>query len=457
MQSRRDQVQAQAFVQSRLSSALVGADPDAPDHPHRSVMTGTIVGILLTALIATGFGVYGFMRPGGSDKWQKPGVLVLEKDTGSRYIYAGGRLHPVLNTASVRLLYGRTPEVVGVSSKSLGDTPRGAAIGIVGAPDSLPADGAAAEQIWTMCAPVVAGRDGKLVTTTTLTVTMGGNPATVVLGTDQAGVVGAGREQFLLWHGRRMRITESWISRVLGADPAVVPVRTNWLNTVPAGPDLLAPDPGDRGADGPTVDGQPGRSGQLFVSPDGTRHYMLRSNGISALTPFEYALAAADPETTELYDGGRVAPATLSLAALAELRTVPWPVREGDLPDTTPAVVPSLPDGTAWCTRQPMSGGPVEIVAEPVAVPAQAATAGLGERRTDRNADAITVGAGLGGFYAAGHFAQGGGTEHYLITDAGVKYPILSEDDAGKLGYALPASPLPQELLDLIPDGPTLR
>src|SRR5262245_22672624 len=90
MQSRRDQVQAHAYVVGRLVSALVRAEPDLAESPVRRNTTGWFVGLLIAALLVAAFAVFGLIFPGGGRLWTQPGALVVEKETGNRYIYLDG-------------------------------------------------------------------------------------------------------------------------------------------------------------------------------------------------------------------------------------------------------------------------------------------------------------------------------------------------------------------------------
>src|SRR5205823_8000537 len=102
--------------------------------------------------------VIGLIFPAAGSGWQKPGVLIVEKETGTRYLYVSGRLHPVLNLASVRLLTQGQPTVESVSSRALAGLPHGTPLGIPGAPDSLPDPARLLSAGWLICAG--AGTDG---------------------------------------------------------------------------------------------------------------------------------------------------------------------------------------------------------------------------------------------------------------------------------------------------------
>ncbi len=93
----------------------------------------------MAALVCLVVALFGFVVPGGNTKWEKSGTLVLVEDTGARYLSVEGVLHPVHNLTSARLLAGGSLTVSSVKSKSLREAPRGPAVGVVGAPDSLPA------------------------------------------------------------------------------------------------------------------------------------------------------------------------------------------------------------------------------------------------------------------------------------------------------------------------------
>jgi type VII secretion protein EccB len=459
MQSRRDQVQAQSYVLGRLTSALVAAEPEAAENPHRRLLIGTVAGTLIAALVVAGFAVYGFLRPGGATSWRKPGTVVVEKETGSRYVLVDGRLRPVLNYSSALLLFGKKPAVTSVSAASLRSVPRGQSVGIVGAPDALPAPTALAGANWTVCA--VAGRDaaGTLATATTLTVDR--SPAGPALGPDQGVVARApGGETFLVWRGRRFALTQTWLTRVFGYDGAPAPVEPGWLDQLPAGSDIGPLAVPGRGEPGPVVDGAQTQIGQLFVARiAGTaeRHYLLQRDGLSQLTPTGVAVVSSDPETARAYGARPVVPTELTAAALAGLPGSKEAVLPGDLPETPPAVASAGP-GRVWCVRGGEAGGAVRLTAEaPLPPGAVAVGDGVGVTRTARTATAVGVAAGVGGLVRLGRPGQAPGTSYFVVTDAGIKYPLADPSVAEALGYPTSvAATVSPALLELLPTGPLL-
>ncbi len=125
MQTRRDHVQAYQFAMGRLASALVSGDPGRGDSPTRRSALGSVFGVGLVVLLCAGYGVYGLISPVAKDDWRKDGTIVLEKDTGNRYVYANGELRPVRNYASALLIAGARTAPETVSATSLAGVPHG--------------------------------------------------------------------------------------------------------------------------------------------------------------------------------------------------------------------------------------------------------------------------------------------------------------------------------------------
>ena len=157
MATRRDQLQSYQFLLQRVVSALVYRKTDPAQSPFRkaggAVFAGVMISILaLAATVAISFFASNF---GTNKEWWHGGVIVLEEDTGTKYVVFPTledateefpqRLYPVTNFASAVLLAGTT-DTMEVSRNSLtGEDiddevpPRGMPIGIAGAPDSIPA------------------------------------------------------------------------------------------------------------------------------------------------------------------------------------------------------------------------------------------------------------------------------------------------------------------------------
>jgi type VII secretion protein EccB len=468
MQSRRDQVQAQSYLYSRLTSALISAEPEAAENPTRRTVIGTIAGLVVAGLAVVGFTVYGFIVPGGSTSWRQPGVLIVEAETGNRYVYVNDTLHPVLNYASALMLFEGTPQVVRVSARSMAGVAHGAPIGVPGAPDAIPDGSAMRDQVWTVCAVALRDAAGTVLTATTLhigrpqpghTQADGTEPSLEPLGDDEAVlVVGPDQRGYLVWQGHRHAIGAPWVARALGFEGYGMPVERGWLEALPAGPDLTPARLPGRGEPGVPVAGADTFVGQLFVTRTAgvERHYVMQRDGLSLLSPVGYAIVAGDPETAQAYGGGAVAPVELTSAEVAQAPLSRSSTFAAGLSAPIPRPA-ALSDGTTWCIKYTVETTELVVGA---GVPAQA-SASVPYRPevtlTDLTATAIEVEAGVGGLVRGGWPGAEAGATQVLVTDAGIKYPLISDAVAEMLGYEpSSAAVVPPPLLELLPTGPLL-
>ncbi|TDD65034.1 type VII secretion protein EccB, partial [Actinomadura rubrisoli] len=140
MQTRKDLYQAHRLMTQRVALALLQGRPSAAESPLRRTGVGALCGVMVVVLVAAGFGITGLLFKGGARNLERPGVLIIEKETGATYAYSpeDDRLVPFLNYASARLAMP-TPQIQRklVSSKSLAKYARGPLTGIHGAPESL--------------------------------------------------------------------------------------------------------------------------------------------------------------------------------------------------------------------------------------------------------------------------------------------------------------------------------
>ena len=471
MQSRRDQVQAHQFVVSRLVTGLLRADPDEPETPVQRTQRGVFVGALLAIVVCVGFLVYGFAKPGGATAWRKPGTLVMEKETGTRYFY-DGTLRPVRNHASARLLTAPGSVMQKVSSSSLRGTAHGAPVGIEDAPDALPAAGDLSDGPWDVCASTGRTSSGDRRPVTELFVDA--ERAVRGLPRDRAVLVRAGEEFHLLWRGNRYRLpggrTAADALGYGGAQPLAV--SGAFLQALPAGPDLAAPRTPGLGEDGPRLDGRPSAVGTVYGVPapgGGQQHYLLHRAGLVPVTGTQAALLLGDPRTLRAAYGDSAAASArpLSSRALNEARA-PW---EGDgaaireageaLPQVPPALE-SVADGLSLCSRlspQGERGTTVQLVFAGTRSGAAGAPAVAATRPACAPVDAVIVPAGRGGLVRVlGASGRQVGTSAYLVTDTGVKYRIAGKDAAEALGYdlATDAQAVPSTLVGMLPTGPDL-
>ncbi|MGI5224493.1 type VII secretion protein EccB [Actinoallomurus sp. CA-142502] len=462
MQSRRDQVQAHLFVMGRITSGMLRADPDAPESPQGRTNRGAVAGIVVALLLCAAAFVWGLISPGRSNTWRDPQSLIVDQDTGAAYLYVDGRLRPVRNYASARLIGGTKMTTHKVRTKSLDGAPHGQPVGIVGAPDSLPAPADLDQDPWAVCSS--AGDTGPAATSTTLAVgasTTGDDPLTAGEGML---VTGPDSAVYLVWQGSRLRIDQkSGAMSALGyAGRPPSPVSAAFLDALPAGPDLTAPAVPGMGTAGPALDGHATRVGQVFrvgVIGSEPRYYQLRQNGLAEISVTVADLLMGDPDVRRLAYANRSATAaSLTPDVLnAHLAPADQTSSPGTLPETPPRLV-SRGISQAACVRvAPGDAGPrVSVVlADPgtLGMVAQAATSAACVP-----VDRITTPPG-GGVLVRALAADGGtgGATVYLVTDTGTKYRVPTSADLTALGYSIgEAVALPSPLLAMMPAGPDL-
>ena len=450
MWTQRDQIQAYQFLRRRLISALVAGDANHPTSPGRRLVLGTILGIAAAVLTAAAFGVIGLLAPSGSADWRQGGQVIVEKETGARYVLGqDGLLHPVLNYASARLLAGgNADQTVTVSSGSLRAAARGAMLGIPGAPDSLPAPNALSATTFTSCTRIPP--DLPAAARPVATVVLGPSaPAGRALPSGAAVLVSPGDgSEFLVTGGLRYRMAGQAPVAALGYEnvPAV-PVAPSWLDTVPVGRDLdLVAVPG-AGSPGPAIDGRRTLVGQVLG--DGA-FYLVRAHGVTPIGATEARLVLGDSANAAAYPDDRPSVLTMSVAALDAAPRAG--TAAPGYPSTLPRPLATAPN-TAVCAVADGSGA-VRITTSD-RLPGRLTPVGT---ETDaRVADEVSVPPGTGALVREQVGAGGAPGALYLVTDSGRKYPVPGDAAAAALGYAgvRPATVSGTELA-LLPTGPSL-
>jgi type VII secretion protein EccB len=449
MRSRRDQVQAHAYVMARLTSALVHGEPDAPESPLRRTGLGSFGGLLLGTLAVAAFLIWGLLSPGGKAATLTAGELVMAKETGARYVYAGHELRPVLNWSSAMLLTGGNTAMTVEPAATLAGVPQGQALGIVGAPDTLPAASAVNKGSWLVCALSEGQAEVSL--------TIGTNTPVSPLPPNGAVLVRAEGAEYLIWHAQRLKLDASWIASALGLGRAqVTEVSPAWLNAVPAGQDLQPISVPERGGHGPTVGEVHTTIGQVLVTSNvgsPSEFYLAETGALVPITAAQAAIVLGDPTST-----GAGAPVPVSPAALVHA-----PIVRRVVPDTSDA--PSAPprdDASgpgAPCMDYDSAGSvpPTFVFAIPPAG-APPAMDSPGVTGSPQTANLILVAPGGGAFVRPQAAPGVGGDSLFLVTDAGVKFPVPSASAASALGYrAGRAIAMPASLLSLLPTGPALN
>jgi type VII secretion protein EccB len=448
MWTRREQHQAYRFLSRRIVSTMLAGEPEGTEVPMRRFTVTLLASVGVALLVFAGFAVYGLLFPGGARPEEN--VIIVERESGAKYVYLANELHPVLNWTSARLILGQaSPAVRTMSQASLRDLPRGRPVGIPGAPDALPDRRSLVTLPWSVC---TAPRSASSVALATHVFVTGYPAGGVELGANEGVLVTAGAtpDRYLIWRDHRLKVVDSATVAALGwAGIRPAPVAVAFLDALPAGPDvapLSVPGAGQRA--NRAIAGSAATIGQLFRAA-GQDYVMLRE-GLAPVGGLSARLLIAG--------GARITDVTAAEVGSALLTT---PAEPPGLPADVPAVH-GADDRFAMACAVYRGGAELE---RPVTVESFA-------RVVDGMAlaDAPTADEGADGVPLADRIVVPGGrgalvspigsTTTYLITDQGIKFPLPRVDGLpvpNALGYAdVRPVAVPTSILALLPTGPSL-
>ncbi|MEU4656107.1 type VII secretion protein EccB [Streptomyces sp. NPDC023723] len=460
MRSKRDQVQAHTFMMGRLTSGMLLADPDAPESPLGRTTRGALIGIIVAILVAAGAFVYGLLRPGGNDAWRSGDTLIVNEDTGARYLYTDGRLRPVRNYASAMLIGGAALETTSVRTASLEGVPVGTPVGIDGAPDAVPGSGDLETSAWQVCSTGTGEATTVVPGAPVATRTIGAGSGLVVRGPDE--------RTYLVWQGSRLELDEdSGAAESLGYGAVTPrPVSAAFLDALVSGPELATVEVAGRGAAGPELAGRETKVGQVFrvAAGSGSQDYVLQKDGLHAVTATQSVLLLGDPDTREDAYGG-VSPTAVPIG-VSDLRAHQAPGTAGTdpavagLPDAPPSAV-RLPAEQAACTQVDPDGDTVRVTSVRVEQTALAPVAQADPAAVTPACvavDQVVTRPGHGTLVRVlGAAGAAVGDTTFLVGDDGVKYRITDAEALAALGYDdASAVRVPSTLLSLLPTGPDL-
>ncbi|MEV1015306.1 type VII secretion protein EccB [Micromonospora sp. NPDC049801] len=444
MPSRQDQLHSYQFSVQRAVAALVMRETDPAQSPFRRLAGAGLASVLVAVIGLGGAALYGLFAGGGT-RWRDPGAVIVEKESGARFVYREQKLHPVLNYASALLIVGADrSKTVLVSRRSIDGVPRGLPLGIADAPDSLPAPGRLAKSPWTVCS-TTAGADSR---------------SALLIGVDPDGGRPLGDEALLLrhpdgdlhlvWHQRRYLIRDP--NRVLAAlattRTRAVPVAPALLNALPAGVDLAPPPLPGEGRPSARVPGA--TIGQVYLvrnSGGGRQYAVALDDGLAGITELQAGLLLART--------GQGESEPMTLGRFAALPTMP------DLAPSGPTAPPPAPprlaatDEAAICTR--VGDDDAGEVRWGVHLPDLAAVPRTAPSGGAALADHVVVQPGGGAVVEAAAAPGASGGAVSVVTDLGRRYVLADREVLPMLGYRdVRPVRLPAGLVSLVPAGATL-
>lgn len=460
MQTRKDLLQAHRLMTQRAAQALIMGEPDTPEQPLRRLNVAGFLGVMLAVIVMAGFGIVGLLAGGGTAQGlEDSGSIIIEKETGARYVWCldqSRRLCPVANYTSAKLLAGSDQSKQHlVSRDALAKYERGPTIGIPGAPDTLPDRKKLVKMPWSACvraADLAVGGHTSLVTLVAGT-GIGGQP----LRAGQAVLVQAGRQPWVIWRGKRMRVAPD-IVPALASTANIPQVAEKWLNAITPGADFKAPSVAGLGRPAPGPQGQ-NQVGRLFtvanVTGTNAASYVLMTDGLAPVSDIEARLMTVDPAVKSALGGDdqpvRIDADTFRRAPQHQGGGISSPDLQGTMPTFSPYT-----DTTPLCATYSDPGGATGAqITLGANLPDPPDRAYGGAAGTDQlvfpPGDAALAGLlpGIG---------KAGATNTFYLVTEGRRFALQSRDVAQKLGYTLSTDGVlvPAGLLELIPSGPIL-
>lgn len=464
MATRKDQLQSHQFSIQRMVSALVTRETDPEQPPFKRVTTAAFGGVAIMVLALVVAGVYGVVKPGGTKAWSKGDRVIVEKETGTRFVYVDGHLHPVTNYVSALLALGKKGETVRVSQRSLAGVPRGPRIGIQDAPDALPPAGKLLTGGWTLCSQPALDLSGARTSESVLMV--GQQPAAGSGMSDSAMLVEVieSGDQYLISKGYRHRIVKSDTTTVglaLGSEPWAR-VGSAFVAALPDGEPIAPIKLAGLGKPSTAVPDRPRTLiGQLFVvrtSGGGAQHYLATNTSLLPISDLQFDIQRAFRPMTAAYGGKAPYAIELGLLSVGEAEQPGIAPEEGRAPRTRPEfVAPRDGLGTVCATFVP--GVQLPSISIDPAMPARdvmAMTIRRGKLGTAL-ADRIVITPGTAAVVEARQSDQAPSGTISVVTDMGRAYPLSDPKVLAALGYdGVQPVPIPAALIARIPQGPGL-
>ncbi|KQU06434.1 hypothetical protein ASG56_01790 [Rhodococcus sp. Leaf7] len=448
----RWQIGAHRFSVRRLDHALVLGDTSMRHDPMRSSSRASMVGIVVAVLILAGCGILAFIRPA-----TKIGdaSIVMSKDDGALFVVEDDVLHPAFNLASARLFVGAADDPVAVDAREIASKARGPAIGIGGAPQTLPVGSEL--MVWSVCE--FRSTDGSGGTTDVSIVPLGssGEPGRRAFESDDAVLWARDGVDYLVYDGVRAQVDlrDTAVTRALGLDDAIpVRVGAGLFDAVPEVPRITAPVITDAGSTAPyPTGGRPVGSVVTVDLGDRSQHYVILSDGIQAIGP-------ASAQLLRFADSaGRVGVDAVPPDVIARAPRSATPLAIGTFPDRPPRLIDATSSTCVEWSAAGVGSDSGATVVLTTGEPTDRTTAvmlGTADGAGD-GLDTVTVAPGTGVYAVSTGMAVDDVRRdfRFYVADTGVRFGVPDDDDAAALGLGEPVT-APWPILELLPAGPAL-
>lgn len=294
------QISGHRFLYRRIEHALIRADSKMLHDPIQSRNRAMAVSVVLMVLLLAGSAIFALIRPRGADTLDSDLVVVAE--TQALHIRINGRLHPIANLASARLILGRTEQPQKVTAAAVHQWPQGYPIGIAHAP-SIPLQPSQQPKFALgVCEEVTTAHDGTTEIAQTVTRILPSSEEASEHSAAQTSPQDAKSPAFLAVHeGATWFIADGVRHRLDMADSVMVrALHTETARIRPVGPAFLRAIPEGRPIAAPTIDavGNPAPFPAPFdkignIVSVGNRAVLVRADGAANISPVLAEVLAA--------------------------------------------------------------------------------------------------------------------------------------------------------------------
>lgn len=481
------QVQAYRFGVRRIEGAVAAGDSlMRVDYGRRRASISVLVSAIVAAVALGAVAVFAFISPSPTIG---KATVVVDSHGGGAYVVQKGRLYPALNLSSALLAASRSskngktgkagkpandgksanggkggngsPKVARVNPGTIADQPRGPTLGIVGAPNALPSRSDLLASRWLACdrtnrpAGLPPSSPPRVQTTVLV-----GTPKTRAgsLGSTGGAVVSSGGTDYLLWSGRRSRIdpTDPSIALAFGfAGITPRPMSVGVLDAVPEAPPITVPavrSPASQPSWAVALGVQVGEVFALQRADDRRQLYVALPSGVQQISSLVADLLRA--HAGHLKKIPLVVPSALRAAPVAATQDT---ITLSNYPADRLNLVSASQFPVLCLERHGSDPGNSDVLAlsklplPDGAKPVEVTSPG---RLT---ADEVYLQPGKGAVFGEATVHQDPAHEPlFLLTDNGVRYPVVSGAALAALGLAGKVRAAPPQLLALLPQGPAL-
>jgi len=461
----RVQVTGHQFNARRAALGLTLRRVGMETEPGRRQSMAMLASVTLTAVICLGALFWSVIRPAGS---VGESHIVADQNTGALYVKVGETLYPALNLASARLIAGTADNPVRVRRSEIDSRPRGAVVGIPGAPSELTAT-APLRSSWLVCDAVTKAFGAGAPEPVTVTV-IDGQPDLSdrrrLLDERDAVLLRYGDDVWLIRDGRRSRVDPSQrpVLLALGVPAEAIttarPMSRALFDAIPVGAALTVPTIARAGEPARFADA-PGPVGTVVSTPQvgGAPTYsVVLLDGVQQISPIVAQIlqnANGSGAPMPVVAG----PMLAEMPAVTSLDVSVYPDEQLHLVDTQ-----TNPATCWWWQRN--DGEPrasTSVLSGPsIPVPADQAGKVVPMVKADKSgwqADRVFFGPDYANYLISTGNDPAAATQETLwrVSESGVRFGVeRNQETLGALGLSTPPKPAPWSVLRLLAPGPTL-